>query len=441
MPVQTLYFMTTGQCLGGSYRWPRGRPGRSTALTSAFDLSAGVDEEDTLTDTASRPIAEVDATVFRHVVGHLASGVTVITTTDSYGDHGMTASSVTSLSLEPPMMLICLNRAAPTSAAVSRAGAYAVNVLGLGHESLAQQFAAPSKDKFRGVSLSRGRLGLPILDDALAHIECRVVEEVTGGTHTIFLGQVARATAREGQPLTYFRGGFGRFEFARDDAAYQRARQLVLDGMLAPGVVIEVDDLARQLDVDASSAFYALTRLAADGLVRRDPDRGYEVAAFDVRAADDAFDARCVIELGVIEMTIGRVSESELKTLRERFEAMSRLLVGDRFVDFDGYIQANYAFHECVVNLAHNPSLTAAFARLSLKGVMARSFGSTPVTSQRFIDVQRRLTEAFERGDKAAAREAVKEYNVLAKRRVREILSDNAGLRGVGDPTAASAAR
>lgn len=387
-----------------------------------------------MTHTASNALAEVDPTAFRHVVGHLASGVTVITTSDPYGDHGMTASSVTSLSMEPPMMLICLNRAAPTSAAVSRAGAYAVNVLGLGHETLAQQFAAPSKDKFRGVSVARGALGLPLLGDALAHIECRVVEEVTGGSHTIFLGRVAQATARDGQPLTYFRGGFGRFEFARDDAAYQSARRLILEGTLAPGVVVDVADLARQLEVDASAAFYALTHLAADGLVRRDLDRGYEVVAFDVRAADEAFDARCAIELGVIELTIGRLSSGELATLRERFEVMSSLLVGNRFVDFDGYIHANYAFHECVVDLARNPSLTATFARLSLKGVMARSFGSTPVTSQRFIDVQRRLTEAFERQDAAGAREAVKEYSVLAKQRVREILSDN-GVNPCDDAT------
>ncbi|HEX5598368.1 MAG TPA: flavin reductase [Micromonosporaceae bacterium] len=379
--------------------------------------------------TASTVPAEIDPTVFRHVVSHLASGVTVVTTSGPSGDHGMTASSVTSLSLAPPMMLICLNRAAPTSAAVSQAGAYAVNVLGLGHEDLAQQFAAPSEDKFRGVAVTRGSLGLPILRDALAHIECRVVEEVTGGTHTIFLGRVVRATARDGQPLTYFRGGFGRFTFARDDAAYQRARQMILEGLLPAGSLIEVAEFAGELQVDASAAFYALTRLVADGLVRRDPERGYEVVSFDVRTADEAFDARCAIELGVIELTIGRLAGDELKTLRQRFEEMSLLLVGDRFVDFDGYIQANYAFHECVVNLARNPALTAAFARLSLKGVMARSFGSTPVTSQRFIDVQRRLTEAFEQQDASAARAAVKEYSVLAKRRVREILADN-----VADP-------
>jgi flavin reductase (DIM6/NTAB) family NADH-FMN oxidoreductase RutF len=99
------------------------------------------------------------------------------------------------------MMLACLNRSAPTSLAVSSSGVFGVNILGHGHEHLAQQFAAPSDDKFRGVSLTPGVLGVPLLSDALAYLECRVVEQVTGGTHTIFLGKVVHASAHEGEPL------------------------------------------------------------------------------------------------------------------------------------------------------------------------------------------------------------------------------------------------
>jgi flavin reductase (DIM6/NTAB) family NADH-FMN oxidoreductase RutF len=116
-----------------------------------------------------------DADTFRHVVGHLPSGVTVVTTRASDADFGMTASSVTSLSLRPPMMLACLNKESATSRAVSRAGAYAVNVLGQGHEDLAQRFATPRKDKFAGIGVVAGVLGLPLLAGALAHIECTVV--------------------------------------------------------------------------------------------------------------------------------------------------------------------------------------------------------------------------------------------------------------------------
>ncbi len=369
----------------------------------------------------------VDAGAFRHVVGHLASGVTIITTRTAKGPFGMTASSVTSLSLEPPMMLACLNRTRQTASAVSEAGAYVVNVLGQGSEHLAQQFAAPSPDKFADVPLRVGELGLPLLAEALAHLECRVAEEVTGGSHTIFLGNVVRATASEGRPLTYFRGGFGRFEFAQDDAVYQRARQQVLERQYAADAVLSLDDLSFELGVDKAAAFYALTRLAGDGLVRRDPDRGYVIVPFDVRMSDDTFDARCAIELGVVEMSVGRVAAAQLAELRRRFEAMAALLVGERFVDFDRYLDANYAFHETLVSLAGNPALTAAFGRLSIKHVMTRSFGSTPVTSQSFIQAQRQMTEAFERGAADAARAAVFRYTALAKNRVREILALTGG--------------
>ena len=379
----------------------------------------------TSSDTTGAPA--FDARTFRQVVGNLASGVTLVTTRTPEGTFGMTASSVTSLSLDPPMMLACLNRSSVTSTAVSTAGAYAVNVLGQGQEHLAQQFAVPSADKFAGVRVTEGTLGLPLLADALARIECQVVEEVHAATHTIFLGRVVDAQADQGNPLTYFRGGFGRFEFARDDAVYQRARQQVLERMYAADAVLQLDDLAYQLEVERPAAFYALTRLTADGLVRRDPDRGYVVVPFDARTSDETFDARRAIELGVLDMVIGQVPQAELDQLNARFETMAALLVGDRFVDFDRYLDANYAFHEGLVSLAHNQPLTAAFGRLSIKTVMTRSFGVTPVTSQDFIDAQRQITDGVTGGDLAAARAGVLRYTELAKARVRQILAQTGG--------------
>jgi flavin reductase (DIM6/NTAB) family NADH-FMN oxidoreductase RutF/DNA-binding GntR family transcriptional regulator len=368
-----------------------------------------------------------DPATFRHVVGHLASGVTLVTTRTPSGDFGMTASSVTSLSLSPPMMVACLNNSSTTCAAVAEAGAYVVNVLGQGQGHLAQQFATPAEDKFSGVQVADGVLGLPVLSEALARIECEVVEQVSAATHTIFLGRVVNAEAADGSPLTYFRGGFGRFEFARDDAVYQRARQRILERMYAADAVLQLDDLAYSLEVEKPAAFYALTRLTADGLVRRDPDRGYVVVPFTTRTSDETFDARCAIELGVIDLVLGRVPEPELAELRRRFEAMAALLVGERFVDFDGYLDANYAYHEELVSLAHSAPLTTAFAQLHIKSVMTRSFGATPVTSQSFIDAQRGITEGLERGDGDAARAAVHRYTDLAKQRVRQILEQTGG--------------
>lgn len=375
----------------------------------------------------ARSAAAIDPVQFRHVVGHLASGVTVVTTAVDGRRYGMTASSVTSLSVDPPMMLACINNAVPTARAVDRSGTYVVNILGESHGELAKQFAMASRDKFRNVAVSTGLLGLPMLSDALAHIECEVTERVIGGTHSIFLGRVVSATAGDGQPLTYFRGGFGRFEFARDDAVYRRARELVLARVFKADQALLLEDLAAHLDVDPSAAFYALTKLSSEGLVRRDRDRGYVIAPFDVHTSDETFDARLTIELGVIELVTGRVTSEELVELRRRFERMAELLVGDRFVDFHEYLDANYAFHEYLISLAHNPLLTATFGGLSIKSVMTRSFGSTPVTSQKFVQVQRQLVEAFEAADADAARLAARGYCELAKDRVREILSFTGG--------------
>jgi flavin reductase (DIM6/NTAB) family NADH-FMN oxidoreductase RutF/DNA-binding GntR family transcriptional regulator len=376
---------------------------------------------------AATELPFVDPVHFRHVVGHLASGVTVLTTAHDGTRYGMTASSVTSLSADPPMMLACINHAVPTCDAVARSGRFVVNILGEAQGQLAHQFATAAPDKFRNVGVHTGHGGMPMLTEALAHIECEVEEQVVGGSHSVFLGRVVSAVAGDGQPLTYFRGGFGRFEFARDDDVYRRARQQVLARVYAADDVLLVGELALALGVDESAAFYALTRLASDGLVRRDVDRGYVVTPFDVHTSDETFDARLTIELGVIDTAVGRVPDDELAGLRRRFEVMAAQLVGDRFVDFDAYLDANYAFHAALVGLAHNPLLDATFGSLSIKRVMTRSFGSTPVTSQKFIEVQQQLMEAVEAGDQDGSRAAARAYCDLAKDRVREILAHTGG--------------
>ncbi len=154
--------------------------------------------------------------VFRDVIGHFASGVTIITTRDGDTDHGVTANAVTSLSLEPPMMLVCLNRKSRTQLAVSRSKAFSVNILNESQGDLAVRFATSSSDKFEGVGLRYGDLGSPLLDGAIAQLECWVIEEVSAGTHEIFLAGVHRAERFDGEPLAYFRGRFGRLELEQD---------------------------------------------------------------------------------------------------------------------------------------------------------------------------------------------------------------------------------
>ena len=163
------------------------------------------------TGETPRPLGSEE---FRHVIGHFASGVTVVTTMVEGKPYGTTASAVTSLSLEPPLVLIAMNQESATGAAIAEKGSFAINILGEEHGEIAVNFARKGGDKFADVELAEGRCTGPLLADALAHVECRVTEQVTAGTHTIFIAQALVASARPGAPLAYFRGKFGRLEFA-----------------------------------------------------------------------------------------------------------------------------------------------------------------------------------------------------------------------------------
>jgi flavin reductase (DIM6/NTAB) family NADH-FMN oxidoreductase RutF len=148
--------------------------------------------------------------VFRDVIGRFASGVTIITTAHEDTDFGTTASAVSSLSMEPPMLLVCMNRTSETAHAVLKAGRFVVNILHEGQADVARHFATKSPDKFHDLAVERGGEGMPLIDEALGRLECRVADTAQGGTHTVFLAHVEHAVATEGRPLAYYRGAFGR---------------------------------------------------------------------------------------------------------------------------------------------------------------------------------------------------------------------------------------
>lgn len=161
-------------------------------------------------DNSLQPLAPQ---AFRDVIGHFASGVTIITTSLDGKLYGTTASAVSSLSLEPPMLLVAMNRASATGQALLRSGAFAVNILGEGHDELARRFAGKGDDKFDGVEVTVGDHDQPLLVDALAQLVCRVTQQVEAATHVVFFAEVHEATARPGAPLAYYRGKFGRLAF------------------------------------------------------------------------------------------------------------------------------------------------------------------------------------------------------------------------------------
>jgi flavin reductase (DIM6/NTAB) family NADH-FMN oxidoreductase RutF len=147
---------------------------------------------------------------FRTALGHFASGVTVVTLRTAEGRlAGITVTAFASVSLEPPLVLVSIDQRAYVHKHLKTGTLFAVNLLQEHQETLSRRFAASDEHQFRGVGYSEGIEGVPLLDDVLAAIECRVVAEHVGGDHTIFLGQVEATRVTDGKPLMYFRGGYG----------------------------------------------------------------------------------------------------------------------------------------------------------------------------------------------------------------------------------------
>jgi flavin reductase (DIM6/NTAB) family NADH-FMN oxidoreductase RutF len=162
-------------------------------------------------ELATEKLAQVDQPTFRRVLGSFASGVTVVTAAHAGMYYGSTVASFCSLSLDPPLVLVCLDRRATSHHIIQRAGTFAVNILGQEGQSVSQHFARRDPDKFAGVAYHLGQIGAPLLDDAVATLECCVVDQFPGGDHSIFVGQVlAAAACDDAQPLVYFRSGYHR---------------------------------------------------------------------------------------------------------------------------------------------------------------------------------------------------------------------------------------
>jgi flavin reductase (DIM6/NTAB) family NADH-FMN oxidoreductase RutF len=156
----------------------------------------------------------IDPDSFRSVLGRFASGITIVTSVDvDDRDVGMTVSAFCSVSLHPPLVQACIDRAASMFHALQQAEAFCVNVLASDQEALSRRFAAEdSMHRFDGIGYVRGENGVVLLDDALAHIECRMYERHEAGDHMIVIGEVERATARDARPLLYYRGGYAQLE-------------------------------------------------------------------------------------------------------------------------------------------------------------------------------------------------------------------------------------
>jgi 3-hydroxy-9,10-secoandrosta-1,3,5(10)-triene-9,17-dione monooxygenase reductase component len=153
-------------------------------------------------------LAPEDKRSMREVLGHFATGVTVITAMDDDGPTGFACQSFHALSLEPALICFCVGRGSSTWPRINRAGRFTVNVLERSQEQLCQTFAVSGGDKFAGVDWSPSPLGSPVLDGAMAWVDCTIAAVHDGGDHHIVIGRVRDLVAHGGDPLLFFRGQY-----------------------------------------------------------------------------------------------------------------------------------------------------------------------------------------------------------------------------------------
>lgn len=150
----------------------------------------------------------IDDAHFKLALSHFASGVTIVTTEHEGRPFGMTVASFASLSLNPKLVLICIETSVKTHEAIVAAGKFGVSILASDQAAISSKFASRSDYKFTGVDIFRGTLDLPMITGALTTIECRLQSQLPGGDHSIFVGEVVDIQTREGDPLLYFRSGY-----------------------------------------------------------------------------------------------------------------------------------------------------------------------------------------------------------------------------------------
>lgn len=151
----------------------------------------------------------VEPPQFRQMLGRFATGVTVLTSRMPNGEPiGMTANSLASVSLVPPLVLVSVEKGHDMHSAMEKGTHYVFNILSSDQEALSRRFAAAEPDRFKGVSYRETERGIVILDGVVAHIECEKQAAVPGGDHTIFVGLVIGGDVTDKRPLLYYRGGY-----------------------------------------------------------------------------------------------------------------------------------------------------------------------------------------------------------------------------------------
>jgi flavin reductase (DIM6/NTAB) family NADH-FMN oxidoreductase RutF len=305
---------------------------------------------------------------FRQAAGRFASGVTVVTTRASQGHYGVTVSSFASLSLNPLLVTVSINRSSPLLEYVRIAEAFAVSVLSSDQGQVAAYFATqgrtPEPAGFATVSTTARQTGAPIIDGCLSWFDCTVEDLLPGGDHEILVGRVAAAGGRTGEPLVYWAGGY---------------RALTAE-------VSPADRLAN----------------ASDGLAV-----AYHLLGV---GPEEMLDAQSSVEPALAALAATRTPVEEWDRLEELVDQ------SELAVDLpDEFNQLALAFHNAVAEASRNRVLQATLASLGqVQSIHYRDRGS-PESARAAVEGHRRLLSVLRRGDAEGAREEMRQHLVAVR--------------------------
>jgi flavin reductase (DIM6/NTAB) family NADH-FMN oxidoreductase RutF len=298
---------------------------------------------------------------FRHAAGRFASGVTVVTTRAAEGAYGVTVSSFASLSLNPLLVTVSINRSSPLLDYVRSAEAFAVSVLASDQQQVAAYFAAPGRRPepagFATVPTRSEETGAPIIDGCLSWFDCTVEDLLPGGDHEILVGRVAAAGGRTGEPLVYWAGGYR-----------------------------------------------ALTEASSDRLASVSDGLAVAYHLLDV-SPDEMLDAQSSVEPALAALAATRTPVGEWDRLEELVDQSE--LVIDQPDDFN---QLALAFHTGIAEASRNRVLQATLASLGqVQSIHYRDRGSAE-SARAAVEGHRRLLSVLRRGDAEAAREEMRRH-------------------------------
>ena len=303
---------------------------------------------------------------YRQAAGRFASGVTVVTTRASQGHYGVTVSSFASLSLNPLLVTVSINRSSPFLEYVRSAEAFAVSVLASDQQQVAAYFAArgrtPEPAGFATVPTTSEETGAPIIDGCLSWFDCTVEDLLPGGDHEILVGRVAAAGGRTGEPLVYWAGGYR-----------------------------------------------ALTEASSDRLARVSDGLAVAYHLLDV-SPDEMLDAQSSVEPALAALAATRTPVEEWDRLEELVD-QSELVIDQP----DEFNQLALAFHTAIAEASRNRVLQATLASLGqVQSIHYRDRGS-PESARAAVEGHRRLLTVLRRGDADGARDEMRRHLVAVR--------------------------